>query len=296
VDWVQAVGFQREVLHTGAVRHLLRGPRGRDVARALTGDELIGEITGTQVEARLVRGGRRPVDLAATVTTTNGTPGAIGIEVKVDSAWSGHQLRETVPADARGVLLAVGHTHLAVTENDMCHLDDDYEHRWRCIGPRQLAEIVEPHADGDAELAGYARHLRREADEHEAARAAIRAGQPVTSARDAQALGHWAYFGEVLAMRKDAYGWDRKTPISGPLVTWWLPGHTDGTGDYLEFMGEGDRRSLCIKTHAPRWLLHLALACTRTRAPRRAAGGCPHRDQGAVDHRQDVHGRPRRAA
>lgn len=45
-----------------------------------------------------------------------------------------------------------------------------------------------------------------------------------------------------------------------------LPRRTsDGARDYLEFMGEGERRSLCVKTSAPRRELPHARARVRAR-------------------------------
>lgn len=251
LDWVEAVGFQMEAVHTGALRHVLQGPHGAAVAQTLTGDHGIAAVGDARSEARLVAGGRRPVDLAARLIMDDGADGLLGVEVKVDSAWSAEQLCETVPPAAHGVLLAVGRTHLAITDADMRHLDDEFEHAWRCAGPGDVAEIIERHAHGDPQLISYARHLRAEQAEHQAARAAVRDGVTVTSRRDARALAHWAYFGEVLALRDDAWAWERKTLISGPLVTFWLSERRDGSGDYLEFMGEGTRRSLCVKTYAP---------------------------------------------
>jgi hypothetical protein len=263
MDWVAAVGFQKEALHTAALRHLLSGPNAVTVARTLTGDERIDSVTAARSEARLTDG-RRPVDLAAQITA-DGESGLLGVEVKVDSPWSATQLRETVPPRGHGVLLAVGRTRLAVTEDDMRHLDADYQRPWRCVGPGEFAGVVEQHAVGDPELISYARHLRDEEEEHLAARAAVRGGSRVHSRRDATALAHWAYFGEVLGLRDDAHEWDRKTLISGPLVTRWLAEREDGSGDYLEFMGEGDRRSLCIKTYAPKGLLTASRARSRGR-------------------------------
>lgn len=265
LDWIQAVGFQMEALHTGALRHLLHGSHGVAVARALTGDERIAAVAEARTEARLLAGGRRPVDLAARLATEDGTDAQLAVEVKVDSPWSARQLRETVPSAAHGVLLAVGRTRLAITDIDMRHLDDEFEHPWCCVGPGDLVTIVERHADGDPQLISYARHLRAEEDEHQAARAAVRDGVVVKSRRDPRALGHWAYFGELLATRSDAWAWERKTLVSGPLVTRWLPERSDGAGDYLEFMGEGDRRSLCVKTYAPRGELPGSRALVRTR-------------------------------
>lgn len=265
LDWVTAVGFQMESLHTGALGHLLRGPSRVAVAQALTGaDDIVDvDVGSVRTEARLM--GRRPIDLAVDVVAADGKR-ALGIEVKVDSAWSATQLEATVPrSDAQGVLLALGRTRLAITEQDMRQLSAKFDHAWQCIGPEQLAGIVRRHAGKDPQLHAYADHLRTEAAEHQTARRAVRGGLAVTSARDPLALGHWAYFGELLAQREDAWEWERKTLISGPLVTRWVRQGPDGTGDYMEFMGEGKRRSLCVKTYAPSDALPAARASVRRR-------------------------------
>jgi len=259
VDWVSAVGYQKEVLHTGAVRHLLRSPRGAEVARGLTGDASISAVVNPRAEVKLHRGGRRPVDLAADLRFAAGHSGRLGIEVKVDSAWSPGQLTETVPEDCHGVLLAVGLTSLAVDDRDLGHLKG-YRWPWRRVGPRDLAELVGEHADGDRELLAYAEHLRGEADAHDQALQAVRDGRIVEAGRDPRLLAHWAYFAEVLRHRSDSYEWERTTLISGPLVTLWTDERSDGCGDYLEFMGEGDTRSLCVKTYAPSGALHASRA------------------------------------
>jgi hypothetical protein len=247
VDWVEAVGFQKEALHVGALKHLLTHDRAVNVARALAPDAGITDVNKdfVQTEAR-IGGAHRPIDLGARVTAA-GEEGWLGVEVKVDSAWSPRQLKETLPEGVAGVLLAVGRTALAVEDDDMRAIEPV---SWRCVRPAELASIARDHACGDKELLGYADRLDREACEHEAARIAVRDNAPVASARDATALGHWAYFSEAVGIRKDAPDWERKALISGPLMTLWVNwGEVDG--DYLEFMGERDRRSLCVKTYAP---------------------------------------------
>ena len=249
MDWVEAIGYQREVLHRAALAHLLRGPRGADVAADLLQRD-VGEVRRIAAEQKLT--GKRPVDLAATVIELDGTPTPLAIELKVDSGWTPRQLQALAPAHADGILLAVGYTALAASEHDMRALGPEYG-RWRLVRPRAWGEIVRRHADGDRELERYARRVLEEAAEHADALEAITAGRPVSASpdRDAQALGHWAYFHDVLRDRDDIADWERKTLISGALLTLWVIDHDDHHGDYLEFMGEHDRRSLCVKTYAP---------------------------------------------
>ena len=246
---MDAIGFQKEAVHTGALRHLLDGPHAVDVARSLTGDRKISAVDHARAEVRLRKGSRRPVDLAAELKLGPEAAIRLAIEVKVDSAWTPGQLRDAVPRDARGLLLALGYTALAVSKSDMDAIDG-YRWPWRSVGPDELAAVVRSSADGDRELIGYARHLEREADDHKNARQAVRAGRRVTWGRRRLLLEHWAYFGEVIRHRNDAALWERKSLVSGPLMTLWVVDHRDGTRDYLEFMGQGADRSLCVKTWA----------------------------------------------
>lgn len=252
MDWVDVIGYQHEVMHTGVLAHLLRGDRGAEVAAALLDRPAVVAIKDVWPEQRL--NGSRPIDLAGWVIDRDGTRTRLGVETKVDSAWSPAQLTETVPAEAFGVLLAVGYTALAATNGDLAALSPE-PGRWRLVRPRRWAEIVRDHAGGDRELERYARRVLQEADEHDAALRAVAAEQPVGASedRDAQTLSHWAYFHEVLDGRDDVAEWERKTLVSGPLLTRWVVDHHDGeVGDYLEFMGHADgRRSLNVKTYAP---------------------------------------------
>jgi hypothetical protein len=245
MDWVEAIGFQREAFHTGALGHLLRSTGGVASARALTGNERIRAIDDVRTEVKLSPLSRRPIDLAASMDIGEG-PASLGVEVKVDSAWSPRQLRETVPDGDTGVLLAVGYTALAIDDRDMRAISSP----WRCVRPGPFAAIVRQHADRDRELLQNADQLGCEADDHQRAIDAVRASSEVSWGRHPTTL-EWAYFGEVLREREDVADWERKALIGGPLMTLCIaPG--DLAGDYLEFMGEATgRRSLCAKTYAP---------------------------------------------
>jgi hypothetical protein len=247
VDWV-AVLFQHEVMHTAVLRLLLSGDHRVAVARVLTGDSSITDVADVHPEGRL-SGASRPVDLA-TVLVLGQRDGRMGVEVKVDSAWNADQLRAEVPKDCHGVLLALGYTALAVTDEDVAALDD-YAVPWRLVRPARWGQIVRECANGDGELLRYAQQLEEEADDQQRALRAVAAGESVTWGRHHQSLEHWAYFHEVVRWRDDAAKWQRSALVSGPLLTRFLPPFGRPRGDYLELMGEGSRRSLCVKTYAP---------------------------------------------
>jgi hypothetical protein len=248
MDWVEAIGFQHEVVHTGALHHLLSLPVGVSVARALTGDETIERVGKPRKEVILRPGSRRKVDLAAEITC-GANAGCLGVEVKGDSAWTSTQLREAVGEDCHGVLLAVGYTRLAVDDREMNAITG-YAWPWRLVGPGAFADVVQDHAHGDRELLGYANHLAQEETDQRRAVQAVSDGGKVSWGRPH--LGHWAYFSEVVRHRDDPALWERKALISGPLLTRRIVEHDGGVGDYVELTGEaGERRSLCVKTHAP---------------------------------------------
>ncbi len=251
MDWVEAIGYGHEALHTAVLAHLLRGEDAPAVAEALTGIRDVVRVENVATERRLT--GRRPIDLAASIVGPGRARTPLGIETKVDSAWSPAQLTETVPPEGLGVLLAVGYTALAATDGDLAALSPK-PGWWRLVGPRHWAEIVCQYAADDAELGRYGRRVEQEGLDHDNAREAVVTGHPVVAAEDrhARTLSQWAYFHEVLNRRSDVAAWERKTLVSGPLLTLWVKDFDDGRGDYLEFMGHNDGRcSLNVKTYAP---------------------------------------------
>jgi hypothetical protein len=245
VDWVDAVGYRHEVIHSGVLEVLLSdvesGPR---VAQDLLGDGLqVQAVCSPRREVRIGPARRRPIDLAADLKLSNGATVKLGVEVKVDSAWSPKQLESTVALPDQGVLLAVGCTALTATEPEM-------PRGWRLVGPKEWASIVAERAGGDRALESYVGHVQQEAQSHAEALRCVNLGLPVEPIRDRTALAHWAYFHEVVASRpagKDEW-WERKTLISGPLLTLWTDAERDGSGAYIELMGHADAtRALCVK-------------------------------------------------
>ena len=130
VDWVYAVGYRHEVIHSGVLEVLLSdaesGPR---VAQDLLGDGhlQVDVVCSPRREARIGPARRRPIDLAADLKLSDGATVSLGVEVKVDSAWSPSQLESTVALHDQGVLLAVGCTALTATGPEM-------PRGWRLVG------------------------------------------------------------------------------------------------------------------------------------------------------------------
>lgn len=265
IDWVSAIGYQKEAVHVGALRYLLDrdAPTSLSVARELTHDETILSTGEPELEVKLRNDSRRPIDLAADLKFAGEARGKLGLELKVDSAWSRDQLRQTIADGQHAVLLALGLTALAVEDSELLELRSPAQgYPWRCVRPSEFATIIQNHADGDRQLLAYAEHLRTEGAAHDEARDAAKAGSELPEDyehRDVRGLMHWAYFSEVLrdllALRPEDE-WHRKTYLSGPLVTLFITeDRAKRTGDYLEFMGEGRNRSLCVKTFGPTELL-----------------------------------------
>lgn len=270
MDWVQAVGYQHEVIHTGVLGYLLDGESGPGFAQALLGDEATAILSVEEcTREKRMPGRRRPIDLAATLVLPNGRRRRLGVEVKVDSRWMYTQLTSTINEDDAGVLLAVGCTALAATQPEL-------PRNWRLVGPAEWATIVGAHTDGDEALTAYAKHVRDEAESHERARNAVNAGRPVERSRKGSALGHWAYFCEVVAysaLDPSSGSWERKTLISGPLLTRWIErDDAPGRGVYIELMGHGgEDRELCVKC----WADSDDLEALRDRVSQRLDNGDP---------------------
>jgi hypothetical protein len=301
MDWVEAVGYQHEVIHTGVLAYLLNGESRVAVAHALLGADTpaILNVEDSVREKRMR--GRRPIDLAATLLLPADRTRRLGVEVKVDSRWTPAQLTSTINDDDDGVLLAVGCTALAATQPEL-------PSNWRLVRPAEWATIVEAHTHGDGALIAYAKHVRDEAESHERACHAVNAGRSVERSRKGSTLGHWAYFCEVVkhsALDSLTGSWERKTLISGPLLTRWIErDDTPCRGVYIELMRHDDEdRELCVKCwadsdglealrgrvsqcldsddpRARRRLRHTAKSCTawsislRRRVPREAAAYC----------------------
>jgi hypothetical protein len=241
MDWIDAIGYEQEVLHAGALFLLLdQEQRRRQFAEALVG-EPIWRVGDPERQGRIGPNRRRPTDVVVPVTLSGQNDVLLGIELKVDSAWDPQQLRDTVAPPNRGLLLALGCTAMAATSEEL-------PNSWRLMLPREWAILLEANGRGIARLDDYRRHVEHEARCHAEALDRVRKGRAVEEGREPVTLEHWAYFHEVVAKTHIAGRWERKTLVSGPLLTLWLD-VTQGVyaSAYIELMGKGDRRELCIK-------------------------------------------------
>lgn len=250
-DWVELAGYRHETLHTGVLLYLLAEPGvGPEVASALIADSVT-DVLDARTEVALP-GSRRTADLRFTGRLASGSVD-VAVETKVDSNALRVQLRESASGQQRGVLLAVGITGLMVLPED---LDPELTH-WRVVAPREWSDILAAaglHADPI--LAYYLRAVRREANEHEAARRlAQQPAQPLQHVIGARItngqLEDFAWLAEVRAGVDDRASWETKKLVSGPLMAL-FPDEWNGAGQvYLEFMcvkgTRGRSRLLCLK-------------------------------------------------
>jgi hypothetical protein len=237
VDWVDAIGYQHEPLHAGAISILLALPDRRDtIATQLFGTP-VSAVSDPKREQRIGPNKRRPIDVLMQAADSVGGGRRLGIEIKVDSAWSPRQLEETVDPTDSGLLLALGCTALAVTKEEL-------PPNWRLLGPQEWAELLSIHGSDVAELDDYRRHVQEEATAHAEALRLVEDGQQAIGARVGVALDHWAYFHWVRHHAVAPARWERKTLISGPLLTLWLD---NARGRYIELMAIGEHRELCVK-------------------------------------------------
>lgn len=248
--WPQIVGYRHEVVHTGALGHLLRDETaGVALLRALTGAD-IARVLRTRVEARIA-GFRGRADLVADVELDGEGIASVGVETKVDSNATREQLTATAIPPAIGVLLAVGVTALNLTQED---LGPDLE-GWSVVGPgRWAAALKEVGADRDLVLAPYVADVEREAAEHKRARALVnRTADPGARIRSSRREGdglleHYAWLAGVREGIEDQQLWWTYTNRSGPLMGLWREDFQRSKRDtFLEFMCSHSRRILCLK-------------------------------------------------
>ena len=235
--WVDVVGYQHEVLHTGVMAALLGDPaHGPDLAARLT-DREPGEVSavcGVRREKKL-NGARGKPDLRATLTLDGGERIPFAVETKVHSDATGDQLgRITSGVDgAEGILLALGLTSLKMTLRDAVFHDDG--HPWYWVGPGEwLATIENVSPQGRAWLEDYRRAVGSWED------------NLANGARTE--LDHLQWMNEVLALPDTPSGWDEIRTLQGGPFICRFDGWGNGRGAFLQFAGAHDgKRSLSVK-------------------------------------------------
>jgi hypothetical protein len=263
VRWTELVGgYQYEFLHTGVLQWLLESSRyGVHVARAVTGQPEVDAIEWTDTQTHAGGNPRTRPDLTAEVSAGDHS-WLVAVETKVDSDATEDQIIGMCGHEATGVLLAVGATSLTLLEYET----PPKGRRWFVVDVNGWLSLLDACDGAPNALAQYRDEVRREADEHAAARAAVRAGQPVPPGRHPE-LAARAWLGEVArAVRVDlgepSSRFRTHRSRSGPVLFWrdsWkgLGGHS---GVYLDLMVDNGRRRAVVKG-AKLFDEHRAAAC-----------------------------------
>lgn len=264
-DWVDAIGYQHEVVHTGLLAWLLKDP---DLGPALCLELGLPEEKPWEVRPESkVRGFEGIADLVATFQEGSGRSRYLAIETKVNSTRFDQriQLENTLqsselPDGSRGVLLALGLTHLCLTQDDLG--EQLVENGWRAIGPADWAGMLERIGVVKKApiLSSYVDRVRAEADLH--VRAIELAGKidargtvdsdPLSKGRSVE---DFAWLREVrmeIARLPGVFACSEWFPYknqSGPLMGVFPQMWTEvPVGAFLEFMCDWKkRRFLCLK-------------------------------------------------
>lgn len=238
-SWIDVVGYQHEVLHTGVLKALLDDPdEGPKLATRLL-DRKVSGVQQTRREARLVHKGGK-ADLTAMLAVGDALE-PLAVETKVHSDGSSYQLSHTTAGagTSHGILLALGLSALKLSRRDTADASGQ-EATWEFVGPNEWLAAL---ADVELELpwlGAYRRAVGSWRDWLEGAD--LKEGTGLAWERD-----HLRFFAAVRELL--SLDWTQLRSLqSGPVLTrfgW----RAQGGGDiYLEFMGLRDgRRVLCLK-------------------------------------------------
>jgi len=272
IDWLDALPFQREIVHSSVLRFLLNqdsaGDRQKVVqfVRELTGEQTVDSVLNPFLEQRLAPGSR--LDLVADLNLADGTATNLAVEMKVDSAWDWQQLIKSAPSSAVAVLIAVGLTHLTVRQQelDLLKKENSESANWVVVGPCDLADAIDNNFKPAAGsyLGRYVDCLRAEAHDHEEAMNDLTANSAVSDrvlltngarddANDIGALQMTAYLANCLkGLDKETNPiWRWSHPPSGPAIIRGFETYSHGTEtkwlSWLEINGNYKAPQLTVK-------------------------------------------------
>lgn len=239
--WIDVVGYQHEVVHTGVLKALLEDEMGAELAAELTGRPLgaVERVDPHKVvaEQRLERGAGK-ADLTAQLELADGTIRRVAVETKVHSNGTRDQLQRTTGdlPDAEGVLLALGLTSLKMSVADTDEVSQSGS-TWHFVGPERWIRALE----GQAEVKGswLPEYV-----------AAVKAWVDTLDGRGPKELEHLRWMNDVREGLEYPERWGGiETMISGPLLSCFGWEDEPKLHDvYLQFMGHWDgRRVLCLK-------------------------------------------------
>ncbi len=251
LSWVDVVGYQHEVVHTGVLTRLLEGPSGASLAGALV-DRDVAQVSNVRAE-HVAEGGGGYADLVADLELADGSGRQLVVETKVHSNGTSWQLVNTARSPRSDcILLAVGTTGMKMGQMDTDYATTESKVSWRFVDASSWARLLDD-VDGSPWLDDYLKTVRREAQRLEGERARARDGAtPAGEGREPIETAHVAWLSEVRQQlwKAGASWWPITSMISGPVMPFFGPSDWEqgGTNVYLEFMGTWNgARQLCLK-------------------------------------------------
>ncbi|WP_210492099.1 hypothetical protein [Patulibacter sp. SYSU D01012] len=232
MDWVEVVGYQHEVVHTGVLRWALRAEPSSDrphrllQAMGVDAVQVDGDTVATEGRLTAARRGPGKADLVADITLAGGARSRLAVETKVDSRATFDQLQATMDDIAhRGVLLAVGLTGLQFDPRSLP------SERWRFVDVRRWQQAL-AEAGVLPELGPYADAIAAEVRRQEDARATARRCEDVLPDLDGDGGSRridggtfvaWAWLAETRdQLQGQPAPWHGQTERSGPVI-WSAP-------------------------------------------------------------------------
>lgn len=255
MTWIDIVGYQHEVLHTGVLAALLSETEvGPELASALIGyrgDSAapVVEVGSPKREAKLP-GAPGTADLTAELRLLDDTSRALAVETKVHSSGTTDQL-ERLPGRAvavDGVLLAVGKTELRMSESHLPPALDARGPRWRFFDAASWQRMLSGLSSSPWYLAEYLAALEAEAARNREAREHAWSGAPADpDAREFDRL-QLAWLAEVREQLLPVRWFPTHTHGSGQEMALWGGWKHRGVEIYFDFMANRDgRRELVLK-------------------------------------------------
>lgn len=239
-SWVQVVGYQHEVLHTGVLAAMLNSDDGPSIAAHLTQKDpsSVVDVGNVETEAELP-GARGKADLTARLQLAGGKTVNLAVETKVHSNGSCEQLERTTENtdNSEGVFLALGLTSLKMSPHHVARVDSA---RWNWVGPTDWLKALKAVPDqGRPWLSHY--------------KSALGSWRNELTCDQERDLGHLEWMNAVCAQLSNPARWTEIQSLqSGPVFSRsdWIV--TPSQYVYIEFAGlHNTQRVLRLKVGGP---------------------------------------------
>lgn len=263
LNWLEALPFHHEVVHTSVIRHLLRSrdtERATAFARILAEEKSIDSVGNVRFERSLRT--RRRLDLVGDIILRSGDQRQLALEMKTDSAWEWEQLWKSAPTDSVAVLAAMGLTYLTIRDSELALIKREHSScpDWTLVGPQGLADAIAEVFEPRGDLLDYVNSLLAEHALHEAALNEVEqmgggngwnpaAIASLNSARgdrnETEDILMTAYLRKALDQIDDTFNpvWRWKKERSGHLA---VRAMDDGWGCWLEIHRDGNRGPVVV--------------------------------------------------